>query len=365
MKNALETYQLELKVKGPVYIGSGREIQKKEYVFLDKTTVGVVDIEKLYRLSERKHIVSDLERFMLEDAREDLKHWASRNKISKQELEDCMKYTVNAGDIQMEKGRMQIMAFVTDPYGTPYIPGSSIKGMLRTALLCSDILENETKYDADRQNVLSELKQNVKRNRVLARNMQNIENKAFHTLHKSDKWADAVNDCMSGIIISDSEPLDRKQLILCQKWEQHIDGTYKTLNLLRECIAPGTIIRSTLTIDRTICQYSVEDILKAIEHFYQMYYTMFQNKFPRNTKGNPLTVFLGGGSGFTSKTVMHALFGEQDGVRIISEIFEKTGVPSNHKHYKDPRLGVSPHILKCTKYKGKEYMMGQCELKIS
>lgn len=56
---------------------------------------------------------------MLEDAREDLKHWASRNKISKQELEDCMKYTVNAGDIQMEKGRMQIMAFVTDPYGTP------------------------------------------------------------------------------------------------------------------------------------------------------------------------------------------------------------------------------------------------------
>ena len=71
MKNALETYQLELKVRGPVYIGSGREIQKKEYVFLDKTTVGVVDIEKLYRLSERKHIVSDLEHFMLEDARED------------------------------------------------------------------------------------------------------------------------------------------------------------------------------------------------------------------------------------------------------------------------------------------------------
>ena len=47
MKNALETYQLELKGRGPVYIGSGREIQKKEYVFLDKTTVGVVDIEKL------------------------------------------------------------------------------------------------------------------------------------------------------------------------------------------------------------------------------------------------------------------------------------------------------------------------------
>ena len=36
MKRVLKTYQLELEVCGPVYVGSGMEIQKKEYLFLNE-----------------------------------------------------------------------------------------------------------------------------------------------------------------------------------------------------------------------------------------------------------------------------------------------------------------------------------------
>ena len=61
--------------------------------------------------------------------------------------------------------------------------------------------------------------------------------------------------------------------------------------------------------------------------------------------------------------MIYALFG-QEGTRVTTMIFDKTRVPREHKHYQDTRLGVSPHILKCTKYNGKEYMMGQCELMI-
>ena len=39
-------------------------------------------------------------------------------------------------------------------------------------------------------------------------------------------------------------------------------------------------------------------------------------------------------------------------------------MPREHKHDKDIGLGVSPHVLKCTKLNGKKYMMGQCELKL-
>lgn len=49
----------------------------------------------------------------------------------------------------------------------------------------------------------------------------------------------------------------------------------------------------------------------------------------------------------------------------IGDIFDRTGVPQKHEHYKDTRMRVSPHILKCTRYQGKEYMMGQCEIDIS
>lgn len=77
------------------------------------------------------------------------------------------------------------------------------------------------------------------------------------------------------------------------------------------------------------------------------------------------TVFFGGGSGFVSKTVVYPMFGEREGIEITKDIFDRTGVPQDHKHYKDTRMRVSPHILKCTRYQGKEYMMGQCEIDIS
>ena len=134
---------------------------------------------------------------------------------------------------------------------------------------------------------------------------------------------------------------------------------------LRECIKPGTVIKSSLTIDETECNLKIEDILDAVKLFYEQYYQVFQSKFPRCDRGKPNTVFLGGGSGFVSKTVVYPMFGEREGIEITKDIFDRTGVPQDHKHYKDTRMRVSPHILKCTRYQGKEYMMGQCEIDIS
>lgn len=364
MKNVLETYQLELKVCGPVFIGSGEEIQKKEYMFLGRNKIGVVDVEKLYALAVKKRIASDLEKYMLEDTREDLKHWALRNRVSDKELEPCMRYTVDTGDLQLEKGKKQIMACIKDPYGNPYIPGSSIKGMLRTILLCAEIVKNPKKYAKDREQILLDLQNsNVRRNYVLAKNIGAIETKAFHVLERSKNVRDAVNDMLSSLIIADSEPLKKEDIILCQKWERHVDGNCKTLNLLRECLKPGTIIKSTITIDTKVCKLNIEDIVEGVKLFYQMYYENFQSKFrSMNNRMSDQTVFLGGGSGFVSKTMIYAMFGAPEGVRVTKDIFFRTNVPRQHKHQLDTRLGVSPHILKCTRYQGKECMIGQCEL---
>ena len=91
MRRVLKTYHLELKVCGPVYVGSGSEIQKKEYLFLNRNKVGVVDINKLFLLAKKRHLENDFERFMVTDGREDLKHWTARNHISQAEIRDSMK----------------------------------------------------------------------------------------------------------------------------------------------------------------------------------------------------------------------------------------------------------------------------------
>lgn len=364
MKQRLKTYQIQLTVKGPVFIGDGTEIQKKEYVFLNRNTIGVVDAAKVYSLAEKMHIRNDFERFMLVDAREDLKQWSMRNHIALSDLKKCMKYTENVGDREEKKEKLYIKTCMTDPYGNPYVPGSSIKGMLRTILLSRDIVQNRGKYQADQGQIKRELEvERRNRKMILKRNIERIEKKAFCTL-KHTYEEDVEHDKMAGIIVSDSEPLSREDIILCQKWEQHVDGSYKTLNLLRECIKPGTVIKSSLTIDETVCNLKIEDILDAVKWFYEQYYRVFQSKFPRCDRGNTNTVFLGGGSGFVSKTIVYPLFGEKEGIQITKDIFERTGVPPKHMYYKDTRMKVSPHILKCTRYQGKEYMMGQCEIAI-
>lgn len=365
MKQALKTYQLELRVCGPVFVGDGQEIQKKEYLFLNRDTVGIVDMKRLYALAKKRRITNDLERFLAVDTKEDLSHWAERCRVSLNELTKCLKYKVNTGDIQRNKGRMQIMSCMKDPYGNPYIPGSSIKGMLRTILLCDEMLRHPERYSRDGNGLKVDLDEPIRnRKQVLSGNIKSIENKTFHTLMRTENSNDAVNDVMSGMIVSDSEPISIDKIILCQKWEHNRDGNSKTLNLLRESLCPGTVIKATLTIDQTVSSITAEQIQKAVANVYDCYYENFQRKFRGQDRKSDRTVFLGGGSGFVSKTVLYSLYEQREAVAVTQKIYEKTGVPKEHKHYMDMRLGVSPHILKCTRYKGKEYMMGQCELKI-
>ena len=82
-----------------------------------------------------------------------------------------MKYTENVVDRSEEKGRLQIMTCVTDPYGNPYIPGSSLKGMLRTILLSKDIDQDQIKYKRDQSQIRSELSTGRKNRKILNRNI--------------------------------------------------------------------------------------------------------------------------------------------------------------------------------------------------
>ena len=53
--------------------------------------------------------------------------------------------------------------------------------------------------------------------------------------------------------------------------------------------------------------------------------------------------------------------------RVISKIFDKTIFRKKNKNrsiINDVRLGVSPHIKKCTEYAGREYEFGKCKVYI-
>lgn len=51
--------------------------------------------------------------------------------------------------------------------------------------------------------------------------------------------------------------------------------------------------------------------MESVEIFYGTYYDVFQKKFSGTGRAAGNTVFLGGGSGFVSKTIVYALYGEE------------------------------------------------------
>ena len=61
---------------------------------------------------------------------------------------------MDCGDaIDIKHSPSDIQQHIKDPYGNPYIPGSSIKGMIRTIMLAYDIINNPEKYSDLKDNL--------------------------------------------------------------------------------------------------------------------------------------------------------------------------------------------------------------------
>ena len=368
MKDFLKTYKMKLTTVGPVFIGSGREINKKEYVSYsrDKSKFGIVNIEKLYSFFRKKGLGQEFEEFIL-NGKEDLNKWLYKHDFRTSDISECMRYELSCTNYNDDKGtRLQIMEFVKDAYGMPYIPGTSLKGMFRTIFLAADIIDsalgNREKYKQDKGAFENAVK-TEKGKSMLNREMQQLEGNYYRRLNRPEtKPNDAVNDIMSGFVVSDSAPLKLDDIVLCQKIERHTDGTEKKLNLLRECIKPGTDIYFNITVDESICSFDKDDIFYAVQQFNECYNKCFVSKFKKMELLKDDYVILGGGSGFVSKTIIYPLFVERIGLDMARDIFMKTGVPREHKHNLDGNYGVSPHIIKCTKYQDNTMQMGLCRL---
>lgn len=149
MKNYLKSYRIHLKVLGPVFIGSGKELSKKEYLFLNDNQIAVMDMTKLYFELKKINKLNSFETFML-DTNDKLESWVLRHHISELIINRCIKYTLDTGDIENGK-KIEIDSFIKDPYGNPYVPGSSLKGMFRTIFLADRLINHSKDYTVQRK----------------------------------------------------------------------------------------------------------------------------------------------------------------------------------------------------------------------
>ena len=175
---------------------------------------------------------------------------------------------------------------------------------------------------------------------------------------------DAVNSIMKSISISDSEPLSSDSMILCKKIDLLDDGKTNEINVLRECVRPGTTIKCKLTIDRSIDGLTLDDVRKAIRSFFDFYRKTYIPKFTIPSsfalpEGSD-NILLGGGAGFFSKTVIYNLYKYEDAKEYAAKWFEST-FPKGKHEYEYP---IVPHTLNCTQYQNHLMHFGICGIEV-
>ena len=373
MEEYLKHYTLRITALSPIHVGDGTKLGKKEYIQQGmRNSILVPDTGKMFhdlQLLRRERAYGE---FMLQERRLGLGQWLKDQGIPPQRIQSWKRYSMDAGDafVRKQTGRSDrtpkdILCFMKDAYHQPYVPGSTLKGMLRTALLCRRIRENPKNYEQTAKNLAQATGNPGKRNTYLKKETQALEIAVFHTLNRNEKSKEnAINSMMSGFIVSDSKPLSEGDLILAQKIDYTLRGEEKALPILREALKPGTKIDFELTIDSRICDITIEEVLSALNYFQKISYEHFYRHFlrGRNAKG---IVWLGGGTGFLSKTILFPLYGKQ-AVHLTDRVFRSTlgDNYSQHKHMRDVANGVSPHACKCTRYQGKLYDMGMGKIEL-
>lgn len=353
MRDFLKRYEITLHILTPVHIGSGDEISKKEYIFYPANRrVLIPDPAAMLFDIRGRNLGREFETYMM-DGRETLLDWLHGVGYKDAAIRDFCRYEMDCSETT---DRPQgIHCFMKDPYGMPYIPGSSLKGALRRVLLANEILKDPKMYQRLKQDAIKE-----KRPQGLKREGSQVETVAFRTLNRMENRSNALNDVMQGLRISDSRPVPPEQLTLCQKVDVNTEKGKRKINTLRECLKPGTKVMFDMVIDSSVLKLDGREIETAINNVSDFYTKVFVSRFG-NMPRKKNEIYLGGGCGYGTKTIAYELLGSKDRVRVVSNLLEARF----RKHRGDVQKGVSPHMLKCTTYAGNLCEMGKCQLDIS
>lgn len=369
-----------------VHIGSGQKIDKMQYIYTpNDKKIYVMDNAKLFKGLQKYNLIDEYEKLLLGGVNiggvnkgskcRNLLNFLEENKIESDEYKSWAKYKYDTtGNDFADHACSDIDGFVKDAYGKPYIPGSSLKGAIRTAILNAHLLEHSKDFSNEKreiEKIITDASGNLKKD--LAKQTELIENKITHTAKRDEKnISSMLNDCFCGLRISDSNPVDVSNLTLCKKKDVNPDGyesknkTEKSKpNVYRECLQPDTELEFSMTIDERYFKYTIEDIEESIYMMYNNYCEKFIACFDDNLPVGDGYIFLGGGAGFVTKTFMYSLFEKEKAIELTSKFMMKT-TSTDHAHDKDiSEYKVSPHMRKSTKFDSSTFDFGLCYIEFT
>lgn len=348
---------MKLTTKAPVYVGNGQKIDKREYV-IDPSTSTLYRLHPylLFKLLEEKKILFSFEQF-INQRKKNLYQFFKENRLESKLTEiSTYKVKYDKRAFNSSKGNVYIYECLKDAYHMPYIPGSSLKGALIQCVLTATAL----RYQKDLNNKFYQRLININLYDKYEKNqLRIIENEIMAFLTERVINSKENNMKIGSIIsVSDSDPIDLSRLAIAQKIDYLAHSNERNqLNVFRESIIKETDISSTLTFPRPDL-FDMKDLQQAIDQTMTHYNNIYREVMEFDP--NPGCVFLGAGTGFITKTLVYAVFEEEESLAVAAKILEY--LFKKIKRDDDLSCCLVPKTIKYGKVNNELDEMGLCSI---
>ena len=385
MSNRIDHAQLSLTIVSPTNIGGSETLTTKDYMYnYDAGEVYLLNNYEWFRFLARHNKLAEFEIYMQNEMvrpnGRTMYDWAKNTIGSSQLTKDVLGPAIGSiikSSIYNE-GRKNSLNDITPQIrganGEVYIPGSSIKGVIDSAII-SHMLRNNKAFRSNVQRELRKVLDVYKRKNAgsLFKDIFKMVNQAIikhiHVLTNNDgkPLKGILASAFRGISVSDAMPMSAIQTEVLKKEDSCVDedGTHE-ISVHRECILPNQKFFFTLTLDTAITKgigiTSVDQVLEILQEDFDATHELLSSKFKKVSPSifkalESANAYIGSNTGFVQKTIIMAAFtdNEETGIDIIRAILDVKFQKAKHAN-KDHFM--APRAIKLVKWNGHYYEMG-------
>ena len=385
MSNRIDHAQLSLTIVSPTNIGGPEKLMTKDYMYnYDAGEVYLLNNYEWFRFLARHNKLAEFEIYMQNEMvrpnGRTMYDWAKNTIGASQLTKDVLGPAISSimkSSIYNE-GRKNSLNDITPQIrganGEVYIPGSSIKGVIDSAII-SHMLRNNKAFRSNVQRELRKVLDVYKRKnaRSLFKDIFKMVNQAIikhiHVLTNNEgkPLKGILASAFRGISVSDAMPMSAIQTEVLKKEDSCVDedGTHE-ISVHRECILPNQMFSFTVTLDTAITKEieitSVDQVLEILQEDFNATHDLLASKFKKVSSSifkalEPANAYIGSNTGFVQKTIIMAAFtdDEKTGIDIIKAILDVNFQKAEHDS-KDRFM--APRAIKLVKWNGHYYEMG-------
>ena len=395
----MKYWKLELTCLSPVHIGSGEKLGKNQYVYEkgnkheDSLVYFLNETKWAIWLGQQKFLRDFIDETMKDPQRLSLftflkNHYADH--AFHEYLERLVKEGVLEPAEKAEAAEKQdrtnalndISLHIKNSEGRAYIPGSSLKGAIRTAILVHLIRKNPGKYRKYWDKIQKAVDNAREENRFRRKDNdswkhEKIKSSMGSVIDQMEKEMtiapdkegrlDMVNSFFRGLTVSDSTPCSTPPgIVIKEDLGERPDSDIRTIPIWRECIMPDQSVTFTLGIDESLMGnmgiHKASDVVSVLKEFASFQCSLmgpiWGNDYDRMYDAD---LFLGGGAGYLSKTLTYALApSKREGIQVVKELMQQEFRKGKHERDRN----ISPHTLKLAYLEDRDAIMGMATVKV-